>query len=225
MKQLILFTLAIIILTACNPRIPEAVRAARNVQIVSSTPNAKSSTNRDATAQALLAARKVTPETAAAAAMKEDPYRALEEALRASPFATDFFGFDSEGIQVVVLVEGSIEAVESYLLDAGFPPSRFIVRSVNVDRLTLHRAEQAATNWLENSFDGGFGIGVVEPENTLTIMVEAQPFVKMSGLEPQNQPIPYDQWPESLQAALAEFVPKVNIELYAGFELIDTQSE
>jgi hypothetical protein len=124
-----------------------------------------------------------------------------------------------------VLVTEDAEAVQAFLIDEGIPESAFEVRTVETSLPTLQAAEEAALDWIGESFKGSGGAGIGSEDNAVVISVERERLVELIGYDPGEEPVPYERWPESLKVALEEFVPGVQVKLYAGFEYVQTPGE
>jgi hypothetical protein len=101
--------------------------------------------------------------------------------MRNGSFAAIYAGRYVEGERNIVLVTEQPQAVQSFLVREGVPPSAFEVRLVNATLDRLHRAEAAGLRWLEQ-FSGGGAVTINIPTNRVIISVERQPLVKISRL-------------------------------------------
>ena len=168
----------------------------------------------------------MTDEQLEQALVAEGHGETIFEAMQAGPFAGDFVDRYLKDGRIIVLVTDHAEAVQAFLVDEGVPESAFEVRTVETSLPTLQAVEEAALDWIGESFKGGGGVAIDVEANAVVVAVERERLVELIGYDPGEEPVPYERWPESLKGALEEFVPGVAVELYSGFsEYIQTPRE
>jgi hypothetical protein len=150
--------------------------------------------------------------------MREGTSLVIDEAIRNGRFAPTYAGIYNQNGRVVVLVTDRQHAVHAFLVEHRIPESAFEVRMVDDTLVDLERAKVAAARWIDAFSDTGAVLIDIE-QNQVVIAADRQSVVMALGYDPGATPIPYDQWPESLKAALKGMVPGVDVELRAGFSV------
>jgi hypothetical protein len=142
--------------------------------------------------------------------------KTINQLLQDSSFKDSYVDLYIQEGQVIVLVTDSAQATRSLLIEAGIPAPPLEVRRVDNSMAALQQAEVVALDWLDQSFRGAGGVAIDTSGNYVTIAVEREPLIEIIGYDPGDQPVPYEQWPESLKTALEARVPGVDVRLYAG---------
>lgn len=144
----------------------------------------------------------------------------IDQVMRNGAFAAMYGGLIFEQGHHVVFVTEQPQAVHHFLTEQGVSTSSFEVRQVDNALAPLEAAEVAAQQWLTQFADTGAS-AVDVAGNKVVIAVERQRLAELLGHNPENELVPYEQWPTSLKHALGSSVPGVDVELRAGVTVTD----